>query len=254
MIEKEYFSSDLRRKRKELRERIVRYVTGPLAERWLDVKIDGLENIPEESFIVAPHHQIGLDGWIIKNEFIKKAKRVIHWWTQFEGVFNSRWRGLLEQFEEIPLSLKNNKSYPEVIKQSTLWLENTNDIIGIFESPSENGIERDEVRRLIRIIPIYDPYRPNFGGAVTLASKSKKPIVPISEWCPHEASIKLWQWGYGGPYRIAQNFGYMEAKKKIPYYIQIGKALHPKQFSNKQELREEVRRSQIEMYIKIAKD
>ena len=224
----------------------VRAITRFISNRVLNITSRGLENIPPAPFILAMHHEIGIDGWIIRTQLKEK----IHFWLQYENHFNRGWKMPLEAMEEIPIKTEGSKeeiqtSYFQAGNLSKFWLSQ-GETVGIFtDGPKKNIMDGEN------LLPL--EYRPNFGSAVAISYEPPKkkyyPIIPISFWTPQLYRKQFSKWG---KMRTLKNLSFLLkvsfSSEKIPYKIAYGSPLNPRDYSNKSELKEELRNSQIRLY------
>jgi len=251
MIDQKYFTSKVRQRRANFYRVLERSIIRNLRKRYLNIEITGENNLPVGSAVLAMHHELGIDGWILASRFYETKGKKMHYLTQKEGYFTCWWnRALASALEEIPVSIDRADvgSYRTAICDSGLWLGKSEDYVGAFiDGPFARIMDLDR-----NATPLED--RPNYPIATLIARKNNKPIVPIAEWCDADSrrNLAFW-WLAGGLRTLWRNIRYMERKKPIRYKVAIGTALNPEEYSLK-ELTERVRLEQITLRESIRED
>lgn len=231
------------------------------AQKYFDIKINGKDNLPESSAVLAFNHTFGLDGIFT----CTSIPRQIHQLIQFEGVYNRNlYRTLgLWSFGFIPVSVGgisetgmidetsiNKQMNLRAIKRSIDYLKSYDDFVGIFiDGPANRLIDQNGK-------PLPKSQRKSSESAATIALNSGKPIVPIGLWMPENLAERLWEFGYD---KQKENMNYLKSRKiqladrgenyLIPYQINIGKPIDPKNIegknSEKRKMLTEIVRSEI---------
>ena len=251
-MEEGYFESDLRKRRIALYRNLTRFFAAPLRRRYLEVDASGLENLQKSrSSVLAMHHELGIDGWIVASLLQERDKQKVHYLTQKEGIFTSCWGSLMLELEEIHLSIDKTKKrdIAKAIIEAGDYLNNTQDHVGVFnDGPFATIINLNR-----EALPLKD--RLNYPIAATIAKKYDKPLIPIAEWCAeqHRKALCFW-WMAGGIRTIWRNLLYMERNKPMEYKIAFLLPLNPNDFSKVIDLADEVRKKQIELYDQIIED
>jgi len=130
----------------------------------LNLRCNGIHNIPEEPVIFVPYHSTGVDGQVISSVL---RDRKIHFWVVKKAYYN-RALGLARFLEEIPVEVDgiSRHDYRRTMDMSRIWLEQGEDV-GIFsdgvaeELIKEGGVEDLEERR-------------TYSGFERLAKKNRK--------------------------------------------------------------------------------
>jgi 1-acyl-sn-glycerol-3-phosphate acyltransferase len=222
-----------------------RKIGAQLRDYILDWRLLQLGEIPRGSYIVVPHHNTGFDGPLISTLVPEKT----HFWIQFENVFNSKWKNVLDIFGEIPIKVNGiieKENLQNAIRQSRFYLEGYRQVVGIFnDGPSAN------LRVNGKILELEE--RPNYTGAAHLAKLANVPVVPISMWCPASFREEYWAWKQSsdedtrtGGSKFRELFMRRTRGEKPIYSILFGVPLEPGK--DKKAFAKEIRDKQIEGY------
>jgi 1-acyl-sn-glycerol-3-phosphate acyltransferase len=207
------------------------------AEGYFNVSVNGIENIPESSAILAFNHTFGLDGAFTCMHLPKQVHQLI----QFEGVYNKKFKNRLygwavgfipvsvgEIDEQNKITNINERVNLRAMTRARDYLKSYNDFIGIFidgpacrlYSPDGKILKKNQ--------------RTASESAAMLSIITKKPIVPIGLWMPEPIAEKLWEFGYD---KEKENTEYIQKRKAelilknydflIPYQINIGQPIYP---------------------------
>jgi 1-acyl-sn-glycerol-3-phosphate acyltransferase len=215
---------------------------------WVSVQVG---NIPEGSYVAVPHHNTGFDGVLVSTLINEKT----HFWIQFERVFNSNWKKVLDLLEEIPIKINggvDRESLEDAIKQSRHYLKQGRQVVGVFnDGPSAN------LRFNGRILELEE--RPNYTGAAYLAKLADVPVVPISLWCPQDFREKFWAWKQGaslGDRTGGSKFRELCLERlfgeKQPYRVWFGEPLEP--CTDKKTFAKKIREEQLRGYNQIRRE
>ncbi len=213
------------------RDRIV----SPLINRFLDIQAIGLENIPKESCIIVTHHCLYFDSSVIG----VTVKRKIHGWID-EDAFSKPGLGKLCNFLE-QVSVKtggqaSREDYKKTKEISIMWLKNTNDLVAL----TNDGASRylfDENGNILELSS-----RMNHSGAASLAMEANVPIIPTASWIPEKHQKELFV------SKGLDSIKYMERNKRIPYIFFFCEPLNPCEYTNKKDLKEDIRKKQLEAH------
>jgi 1-acyl-sn-glycerol-3-phosphate acyltransferase len=218
-----------------MKERIVR----PLVNRWLDVRVEGLENIPEGPCIIVTHHCLYLDSCVIGTVLKRKA----HGWIDEDVFLKPGLRFLCNVLEQIPVvtgSRASREDYRKTKEMSCMWLKNTNEHVVLTNDGAsrfildENGQIRDLASRI------------NHSGAASLAMDTGVPVVAVASWVCQEHQKELFV------SRGLKSIKYMEKNRKIPYLIHFSESINPSRYQSKKELKENIRKQQIDSCKKLS--
>ena len=216
-----------------------RTVVATLIKRYLNIQAEGLNNIPEGSCIIVTHHCLYFDSSVIG----VTLRRKIHGWID-EDAFSKIGLGFLcNLLEQIPVKTGGHASREDYMKTkeiSLFWLKNTSDIVGLTNDGASKYLfdENGNIQAL--------PSRMNHSGAATLAIEASIPIVPTASWIPGKHQKELFV------SKGLKSIMYMERNKKIPYFFHFSHPLNPSLYQNKKDLKEDIRKKQIEAYEKIS--
>lgn len=241
-------------------------IYGLNAKRYFDTKLNGAENLPEGSAVLAFNHCFGLDGIFTCVSF----PRQIHHMIQFEGVYNRNAynRLCLWGVGFIPVSVgevDENKITKKgsiddarnirALKRAEDYLKSYSDFVGIFiDGPASRLLDENNK-------PIERERRMASGSAALVAIASKRPIVPVGLYMPEDMQEKLWEFGYD---RHKQNIRFLKARKKsleqqgetglIKYNINIGKPIYPESLEgNNSQKRKELTRLIKDEIVKLSR-
>lgn len=123
-----------------------------------DIRVEGLENIPEENYVLAGNHKSIFDIPLL----ITSIPNKIHFMAKKEVFDIKVLKGIFDKMGAFPV---NRDSVDIKAVKTSLRLLKENEVLGIFPEGTRN--KSDEILL---------PFKP---GVVTLASKSKKMIVPF---------------------------------------------------------------------------
>jgi 1-acyl-sn-glycerol-3-phosphate acyltransferase len=216
-----------------------RRIVSPIINRFLDVRVTGIENIPEGPCIIVSHHCLYFDSSVIGATLDRKA----HGWIDEDAFKKPGLRTLCSLLEQIPVKTggqASRKDYKRTKEMSIVWLENTNDLVALTNDGAsrylfdENGNIKDLASRM------------NYSGAASLGMDTKVPVVPTALWIPKEHQKELFV------SKGLRSIKYMERNKKIPYLIYFSKPLYPSQYKNKKDLREDIRKEQLKAHEKLS--
>ncbi len=214
-------------------------IIGTLVNRYIDVQSEGLDNIPEGPCILVTHHCLYFDSSVIASTI----KRKIHGWID-EDSFSKPGLGRLCDFlEQVPVKTGGQASredYKKTKEMSIMWLKNTKDIIGL----TNDGASRylfDETGNILDL-----PSRMNHSGAASLAMEANVPVIPTASWISQKHQKELFV------SKGLNSIKYMEKNKKIPYVFFFCKPLNPCEYTNKKDLKEDIRKRQLEAYQKLS--
>jgi 1-acyl-sn-glycerol-3-phosphate acyltransferase len=196
----------------------------PRINKYFNVQINGLENLPKKPAIIVPNHCMMVDGAITKMKILSHTNRIIHYWVQKEGVYEKlENKVVLWSAGDIPVKVDGRSDNSSVFERTRQYLEWTdNDLIGVFsEGPSMKLIDKEG-----NMIPIEE--RRHYPGAAWAAIVNGAPIIPMgirsSEVIEIEAR-KYHQSNKKGALQFIKE--YTQAHGKQPYYINIGKPIYP---------------------------
>jgi 1-acyl-sn-glycerol-3-phosphate acyltransferase len=210
----------------------------PLMNRWIDIRAEGLENIPAGPCIIVTHHCLYFDSSVIGNTL----KRKIHGWIDEDAFSKPGVRLLCSLLEQIPVKTGKRASrldYKKTKEISHLWLRNTNDLVALTNDGAsryiidENGHIKDLSSRM------------NHSGAASLGMATGVPIVPTASWISEKHQRELFV------SRGLESIKYLERNRKIPYLFYFSEPTNPSQYRSKKELKEDIRKKQIESYEKL---
>jgi 1-acyl-sn-glycerol-3-phosphate acyltransferase len=218
---------------------ILNIVVRPLVNRFLDIQAIGLENISKEPCIIVTHHCLYFDSSVLG----VVIKRKIHGWID-EDAFSKPGLGkLCGLLEQIPVKTgwqASREDYRKTKELSLMWLKNTHDLVAL----TNDGASRylfDENNNILNL-----PFRMNHSGAASLAMDAGVPVVPTASWVPEKHQKELFV------SRGLDSIKYMERNKKIPYLFYFSKPLNPLEYKNKKDLKEDIRKNQLEAYQKLS--
>lgn len=212
------------------------------ALNWTQIRVGETPKIP---YIVVPHHNTGFDGVLVSSLIPER----VHFWMQFEGVFNSNWRKVLELFEQVPIKLNgrlDREGLKKARQKSLEYLRQPGNVIGLFNDGPSALLKVNE-----RILELEE--RPNYTGAADLAIAAQAPVVPVSIYSALDFRENFWAWkqssGLGertGGSKFRQLLRERVFGTKQDYHVLFSEPLEP--IRNKKALAEEIRRKQIEGY------
>jgi 1-acyl-sn-glycerol-3-phosphate acyltransferase len=196
----------------------------PRINRYFNVQISGLENLPERPVIIVPNHCLTADGIIIKMKMLSHTNRIIHFWVQKEGVYERFGnKVILWSAGDIPVKVDGRSDNSSVFERTRQYLEWTdNDFIGVFsEGPSMKLLDKEG-----NMIPIEE--RKHYPGAAWAAITNGVPIVPIDIRSSEVIEIEARKYNQSNKKGALQFIEeYTQAHGKQPYYINIGKPIYP---------------------------
>lgn len=218
---------------KNLVERVTLRVFAPLfvkkIDRYLDVRMQGLENLTIGPAILVPNHCICADGPIFKAKMHEKTRRNIHFLVD-KGVYESRisWQKvLLWAPGDIPVRGDKRSTMEIVYRRVGEYLNWSKELIGIFgEGLSERLVMPDGSLK-----PIEE--RTHMGGASRLATFYNVPIIPVGIKTVAELEKVSGRYGMrnkaGGIMFLKEH---IIRKGKAPYVISFGKQIYPERTGN----------------------
>lgn len=215
-----------------------RRIVSPIIYRFLDVQTLGIENIPDSACIIVSHHCLYFDSSVIGVSLDRK----IHGWIDEDAFSKPGLRTLCTLIEQIPVKTggqASRKDYKRTKEMSIVWLKNTNDLVALTNDGAsrylfdENGNIKDLASRT------------NYSGAASLGMDANVPVVPTALWIPKEHQKELFV------SKGLRSIIYMERNKKIPYLIYFSEPLYPSQYKNRKDLREDIRKKQLEAHEKL---
>ena len=214
-------------------------IASPLINRFLDIRAEGLENIPKESCIIVTHHCLYFDSSVIGITI----KRKIHGWID-EDAFSKPGLGrLCNLLEQVPVKTGGQASredYRKTKEMSIMWLKNTNDLVAL----TNDGASRylfDENGNILDLSS-----RMNHSGAASLAMEANVSVIPTASWIPEKHHKELFV------SKGLESIRYMERNKKIPYLFFFSKPISPSEYQNKKDLKEDIRKRQLEAHQKLS--
>ena len=217
---------------------ITEIVLRPLMNRWLDIRAEGLDNIPAGPCIIVTHHCLYFDSFVIGTTL----KRKVHGWIDEDAFSKPGLRFLCSLLEQIPVKTGRRASrgdYRKTKEMSFLWLKNTNEPVVLTNDGAsrylfdEDGNIKDLSSRM------------NYSGAASLAIETGIPVIPVASRVSEEYQRELFV------SRGLKSIRYLERNRKIPYLIYFSEPINPSQYQNKKELKEDIRKRQIESYEKL---
>ena len=210
----------------------------PLMNRWLDIRAEGLDNIPEEPCIIVTHHCLYFDSCVIGAALERKP----HGWIDEDVFSKPGLRLLCSLLEQIPVKTERRASredYRRTKEMSLIWLRNTNEPVALTNDGAskhlfdKNGNIKDISSRM------------NYSGAASLGMKANVPIIPTASRVYEKHQRELFV------SRGLKSIRYLEKNRKIPYLFFFSEPINPSQYQNKKELKEDIRKRQIESYKKL---
>ncbi|MDD5455080.1 MAG: 1-acyl-sn-glycerol-3-phosphate acyltransferase, partial [Candidatus Ratteibacteria bacterium] len=214
-------------------------IVSPLINHFLDIQAVGLENIPKESCIIVTHHCLYFDSSVLG----VTIKRKIHGWIDEDAFSKPGLKQLCYMLEQIPVKTGGQSSredYRKTKETSIMWLKNSLDLVAM----TNDGASRYLLDEKGNILKLFS--RINHSGAANLAMETNVPIIPTASWIPEKHQKELFI------SKGLDSIKYMERNKKIPYIFYFCKPLIPSEYANKQDLKENIRKKQIEAYEKIS--
>ncbi|MCG2675758.1 1-acyl-sn-glycerol-3-phosphate acyltransferase [bacterium] len=210
----------------------------PLMIRWLDIRAEGLDNIPAGPCIIVTHHCLYFDSSVIGATLERKP----HGWIDEDAFSKPGLRLLCSFHEQIPVKTGrrfSREEYRKTKEMSHLWLRNTNEFVALTNDGASKYIldENGDIKGLSS--------RMNHSGAASLGIETGAPIIPVASWISEEHQRELFV------SRGLKSIRYLERNRKIPYRIFFSEPIHPSQYQNKKELKEDIRKRQMESYKKL---
>jgi 1-acyl-sn-glycerol-3-phosphate acyltransferase len=205
-----------------------------MAKKYFQIGVEGLENLPAESAIIVPNHEIGIDSGLLGITMPRK----IHYLVQKEGVYDSRATMLLWALGQIPVNVRGG-SNREVVKRAGDYLNYSRDFLGIFgEGPSMNLDVGGEPLPVLK--------REYQAGAAHFAINKRKEIIPVALVTREEIVRNFWNFPWNEQEEKFRDLGkYVKEKGKVPYRVCVGKPLWCEQ---KRELTARVKEEICRMY------
>ncbi len=218
-----------------IKERIAR----PLVNRWLDICIEGLENIPEGPCIIVTHHCLYFDSCVIGTVL----KRKVHGWIDEDVFLKPGLKFLCKVLEQIPVvtgSRASREDYRKTKEMSRMWLKNTDEHVALTNDGASKFIldENGQIKDLA--------FRMNHSGAASLAMDAGVPVVAVASWVHKKHQKELFV------SRGIKSIKYMEKNRKIPYLIHFSEPITPCRYRSKKELKENIRKQQIDSCKKLS--
>lgn len=157
-LEKKIYSIRPETKRKKVVRKIIKGFLSGLYHMVYRIKTVGTENLPKQGgYIICGNHINTLDAAAI----VLFNKEKVHFIGKYDLFRFGILRWLAHLFDVIPI--KRNMQDLEAMKRSLKVLKNDG-ILGIFPEGTRNGLRKQEKVK---------------SGAVFMAIKTKKPIVPV---------------------------------------------------------------------------
>lgn len=210
----------------------------PLMNRWLDIRVEGLDNIPAGPCIIVTHHCLYFDSCVIGTTLERKT----HGWIDEDAFSKPGLRLLCSLLEQIPVKTDKRASredYRKIKEMSLLWLRNTNELVAL----TNDGASRYILDKNGNIKGLSS--RMNHSGAASLGLEVGVPIIPTASWVSEEHQRELFA------SRGLKSIRYLERNRKIPYLIFFSEPINPSKYQNKKELKEDIRKRQMESYKKL---
>ena len=213
---------------------------GRVLNNFIDIRTSGLENIPEGPCIIVSHHCLYFDSAVIGYSLPRKT----HGWIDEDAFSKPGLKLLCALLEQIPVKTGGQASredYKKTKELSLLWLRNTNEIVGL----TNDGASKYLFDENGKIMDIYS--RPNHSGAASLAMDANVPVIPAAARIHEKHQKKLF---------VSHGFKsiiYMGKNRRIPYLLSFCKPIKPADYKNKKDLKEAIRKSQLESYEKLLK-
>ena len=213
-------------------------VIGSVINRYLDIRAEGLNNIPDGPCIIVTHHCLYFDSSVIGVTLERKT----HGWIDEDAFSKPGLRFLCNFLEQIPVKTGGQASredYRKTKEMSLAWLRNTNELVGLTNDGAskylfdENGNIRDLSSRI------------NHSGAASLGMEANVPIIPTASWVPEKHRKELFV------SNGLKSIRYMERNKRIPYLFFFSEPINPSEYQNKKDLKEDIRKRQLESYEKL---
>ncbi len=214
-------------------------ILGPVINRYLDIRAEGLNNIPDGPCIIVTHHCLYFDSSVIGVTLERKT----HGWIDEDAFSKPGLRTLCNLLEQIPVKTGGQASredYRRTKEMSLMWLRNTDGFVGLTNDGAsrylfdENGNIKDLFSRM------------NHSGAASLGIEANVPIVPTASWVPEEHQKELFV------SKGLKSIRYMERNKRIPYLFFFSEPINPSEYRNKKDLKEDIRKRQLESYQKLS--
>ena len=212
----------------------------PQLEKYFDVRIKGLSNIPLESAMITPNHAIGIDGMILTCSF---SPRPCHFLIQKEGLYDSSrmMRFGFWLIGEIPVSINGDIASNYIaVRRIRDYVRKTKDLIFTFAEGPTKDLIRDR-----KIIPIEE--RKHYLGAAAFALRTGRPIVPIGIKVPKEVEENLFEFNRKDRTKRDYVEEYVTRNGRIPYCVNIGKPIDSRAF-DRESLSYKVKKEVIELY------
>ncbi|MFC1704016.1 lysophospholipid acyltransferase family protein [Candidatus Omnitrophota bacterium] len=210
----------------------------PLMNRWLDIRVQGLDDMPAGPCIIVTHHCLYFDSSVMGATLERKP----HGWIDEDAFSKPGLRLLCSLLEQIPVKTGRQASredYRKTKEMSHLWLRNTDELVALTNDGASKYIldENGDIKDLSSRI--------NYSGAASLGIETGVPIIPTASWVSEEHQRELFV------SRGLKSIRYLERNRKIPYRIFFSEPIHPSQYQNKKELKEDIRKRQMESYKKL---
>ncbi len=179
-------------------------VVSPLINRYLDIRAEGLNNIPDGPCIIVTHHCLYFDSSVIG----VTLERKIHGWIDEDAFSKPGLKFLCNLLEQIPVKTGGQASredYRKTKEMSLMWLRNTNDLVGLTNDGASKYLF-DENGNILDLSS-----RMNHSGAASLGMEANVPIIPTASWVPEKHQKELFV------SKGLESIRYMERNKRIPY-------------------------------------
>jgi 1-acyl-sn-glycerol-3-phosphate acyltransferase len=198
--------------------------------RWLDIRVWGMEHLPEGGFVMVNHHCVYFDSSILGVVLDRKA----HGWIDAR-VFR-RLFPLCHLLELVPVRTHQRAGkdvYMASVAASVTWMKRIGEPVGLTNDGNAEDC-LDEQGHLLDL-----EHRANHSGAAVLALEAQVPVVAVSMRVPEPYARELLV------SRGLASLRYMERHRRIPCDVAFSEPIPPGQFAGRRELREDIRRRQI---------
>ncbi len=192
--------------------------------RYFNITSEGVENLPNDSAIIAQNHSFAFDGLFTSLALPKQ----IHYFIQREKVYErniwnhiSFWAlGLLPVHVDSKMSREDYQSF----LRAQDYLKSFPDLVGIFIDGPAKELKIDG-----KIIPKEE--REVKPGASALYFRVNQdiniPIIPVGTWLPERIAKQLWQadWQNRG---VTNSYlrRLLEREGRIDYQVRVGKPIY----------------------------
>jgi 1-acyl-sn-glycerol-3-phosphate acyltransferase len=211
----------------------IRTATILLGKRYLNTHVEGKENIPRTSAIIATHHCVNFDWALMLNILGRRC----HGW--FDDAVMKTGGHLERFFEIIPVKTDKTATKNDIRRTKELsryWLENTNEfVVSVTDGPSKLLLREDKT-----VMDLSE--RPIHSGLVSVAFDTGVAVVPYASWIPEKHREALF-----ASKGILKDIDYLEEHRKIPYRGMFSTPLYSANFRGKKTFEAALREKQIEM-------